>query len=75
LGKLKEAVERKEWWDSTQQLFHMLFGWLGMAALLSIGAPFWHDALETLFGVKNLLRKRGDIKNVETERGAGQPKT
>lgn len=27
-----------------------------------------------LFGVKALLRKRGDIKNVEIEAGAGNPK-
>ena len=53
----------------------MLLGWLIMAALLSLGAPFWHDALESLFGVKNLLRKRGDIKNVETVAGAGQTQT
>lgn len=49
-------------------------GWLLTAALLSLGAPFWHDALESLFGVKNLLRKKGDIKNVEQGAGQGQPK-
>jgi hypothetical protein len=62
----------------TEKLAHglmMLLGWLIMAALLSPGAPFWHDALESLFGVKNPLRKRGDIKNVETVAGAGQPQT
>lgn len=48
-------------------------GWLLMAALLSLGAPFWHDTLESLFGLKNLLRKKGNIKNVEGEAGAGQP--
>ena len=50
-------------------------GWLLMAALLSLGAPFWHDTLESLFGLKNLLRKKGDIRNVEGEAGAGQPKS
>jgi len=53
----------------------MLIGWLIMAALLSLGAPFWHDALESLFGVKNLLRKRGEIKSVETVAGGAQPET
>lgn len=43
-----------------------------MVMLLSVGAPFWQDALESLFGVKNLLRKKSDTKNVE-DRG-GQPK-
>jgi len=58
-------------------IFHMLYmlaGWLLMAALLSVGAPFWNDMLQSLFGIKNLLRKQGDIKNVEQEAGAGQPK-
>jgi hypothetical protein len=50
-------------------------GWLITAALLTVGAPFWYDLLDSLFGIKNLLRKRGDIKNVETEAGAGQPRT
>ena len=60
-------------WNFIRQLFYMIFGWLIMASLLSIGAPFWHDTLESLFGIKNLLRKKGDIKNVEKEAGAGQP--
>jgi len=55
-------------------LLWSLPGWLLMAALLSLGAPFWHDTLESLFGLKNLLRKRGDIRNVETAPGAGQPR-
>jgi hypothetical protein len=49
-------------------------GWLLMALLLSVGAPFWQDTLESLFGLKNLLRKRGDIKNVEQQSGAGYTK-
>ena len=44
-----------------------------MALLLSVGAPFWLDALESLFGIKNLLRKRSDTQNVEGQKG-GQPK-
>lgn len=35
-----------------------LFGWAGMALLVSLGAPFWYDLLKTLFGVKNLLQKK-----------------
>jgi hypothetical protein len=44
-----------------------------MALLLSVGAPFWQDALESLFGIKNLLRKQSNTKNVEEEKG-GQPR-
>lgn len=50
-----------------------IIGWLIMAFLLSLGAPFWHDALESLFGVKNLLQKRGESQNVA--QGAGQGNT
>ncbi|MEW6127869.1 MAG: hypothetical protein AB1757_12595 [Acidobacteriota bacterium] len=64
-----------KWGGTVGHSFRMLLGWLIMAALLSLGAPFWHDLLESLFGVKTLLRKRGDIKNVETKSGAGMPQT
>jgi hypothetical protein len=33
--------------------------WVGMVAsvlLVSLGAPFWHDALEALFGLKNRIK-------------------
>ena len=46
-------------------------GWLVMAFLLSFGAPFWHDALESLFGLKNFLRQKTDTRKVEQESGAG----
>jgi len=42
--------------------------------LLSAGAPFWQDALESLFGIKNLLRQKTDTQNIEQQSGAGQPK-
>lgn len=57
LGDLKEAI----------------FGWAIMVMLLSAGAPFWQDLLESLFGIKNLLREKSSTKNVEEEKG-GQPK-
>jgi hypothetical protein len=52
----------------------LVAGWAIMVMLLSIGAPFWQDALESLFGVKNLLRKRTDTKNTEQQSGEGQTK-
>lgn len=63
-----------EWWTDRKQDFATLVGWGVMVLLLSVGAPFWQDTLESLFGVKNLLRKRSDTKNVEKESGAGQPR-
>jgi hypothetical protein len=36
----------------------VIFGWLGMILLVSLGAPFWYDLLKALFGVKNLLQKK-----------------
>jgi hypothetical protein len=59
---------------NTKHDLKVLLGWLVMALLLSVGAPFWQDFLESLFGVKNVLRKRSDTKNVEQESGAGQPR-
>jgi len=64
--------------DGWEKVWHVLMtflGWLVMTALLSLGAPFWHDALETLFGVKNLVRKRGEIKSVESTISDGQGRT
>jgi hypothetical protein len=49
------------------------FGWFIMIMLLSAGAPFWQDTLESLFGLKNLLRQKSDTKNVEEDKG-GNPK-
>jgi hypothetical protein len=51
----------------------VLLGWGIMVLLLSVGAPFWEDALESLFGVKNLLRKRSDTSNVEDRGGQQKP--
>ncbi|MGE0882933.1 MAG: hypothetical protein AB7P14_05275 [Blastocatellales bacterium] len=38
--------------------FETITGWLVMTMLLSVGAPFWQDTLESLFGLKNYLRKQ-----------------
>ncbi|HEX7315211.1 MAG TPA: hypothetical protein VF297_14890 [Pyrinomonadaceae bacterium] len=54
-------------------VFETIVGWIIMVILLSAGAPFWQDVLESLFGLKNLLRQKSDTKNVEDEKG-GQPK-
>ena len=62
-------------WEDTNRFWYLMklvAGWAIMVMLLSVGAPFWQDTLESLFGVKNLLRKRTDTKNVEDV--GGQPK-
>ena len=33
-------------------------GWLGMALLVSLGAPFWYDFLKSLMGLKDKLRQK-----------------
>ncbi len=38
--------------------FETIIGWIVMTMLLSVGAPFWQDTLESLFGLKNFLRKQ-----------------
>ncbi len=65
---------RGEWWESLKGDFVTLIGWTIMVMLLSVGAPFWQDALESLFGIKNLLRQRSATQNIEIQSGAGQTK-
>ena len=63
-----------EWWASRRGDVVTLVGWAIMVMLLSVGAPFWQDALESLFGIKNLLRQKSGTQNIETQSGTGQPK-
>ena len=55
-----------------RDVFETLVGWIIMVMLLSAGAPFWQDTLESLFGLKNLLREKSGTKNVEGEKGGQQ---
>jgi hypothetical protein len=57
---------RGEW---LRQPVYSLFGWLIMTLLLSVGAPFWQDMLESLFSLKNVLRQKSGAKNVEGQIG------
>src|SRR5207302_8455403 len=75
-----EGWKSWQFWPSTgfwpqrlHDLWHIL-GWIAMALLLSVGAPFWEDTLESLFGIKNMLRGGSETKNVEQASGAGQPR-
>ncbi|HZF40772.1 MAG TPA: hypothetical protein VE715_18265, partial [Blastocatellia bacterium] len=45
-------------WPTAQKTVETVAGWLIMTMLLSVGAPFWEDTLESLFGLKNFLRKK-----------------
>jgi hypothetical protein len=63
-----------QWWQSRKSDVTTLVGWAIMVMLLSAGAPFWQDALESLFGIKNLLRQKSGTQNIEQQSGAGQPK-
>ena len=56
------------WWGRRGEDVKTLAGWLIMTFLLSIGAPFWQDALESLFGVKNLIRSKAKTQSAN---GAG----
>jgi hypothetical protein len=66
------GVSSEDWVHYRLRDLKTLVGWAITAMLLSVGAPFWQDTLESLFGVKNFLRKRSDTKNVEDK--GGQPK-
>ena len=43
---------------SAHKIIETVAGWLITTMLLSVGAPFWQDALGSLFGLKNYLRKK-----------------
>jgi hypothetical protein len=45
-------------WPTAQKAVETVAGWLITTMLLSVGAPFWQDALGSLFGLKNFLRKK-----------------
>lgn len=68
-----EPLNPAEWWRTKNgwQMLKSILGWIIMAFLLSLGAPFWHDALESLFGLKNLLRSKTETRNVEQRSGEG----
>jgi hypothetical protein len=68
--QISDAFHGKFRWRDLNETF---FGWALMVALLSAGAPFWEDTLESLFGIKNLIRQKSGTKNIEEEKG-GQPK-
>ena len=68
------AQDGTQWWQSRKENGSTLVGWAIMVMLLSVGAPFWQDALESLFGIKNLLRQKSGTQNVEQQSGAGQPR-
>ncbi len=69
-----QAQNGEEWWQDRKQNVVTLVGWAIMVMLLSVGAPFWQDVLESLFGIKNLLRQKSGTQNIESKSGAGQPK-
>jgi hypothetical protein len=68
--QISNAFHGKYRWRDLSETF---FGWALMVALLSAGAPFWEDTLESLFGIKNLIRQKSGTKNIEEDKG-GQPK-
>jgi hypothetical protein len=55
----QRPIGAKAWWGNRVHDFFHILGWAIMALLLSVGAPFWEDMLESLFGVKNLIRSGG----------------
>lgn len=76
-GDIYNFVKARGYWETHSDdrfvyMLKLLAGWAIMVMLLSVGAPFWQDALESLFGLKNLIRKKTDTRNVEDT--GGQPK-
>ncbi|MGO9274006.1 MAG: hypothetical protein ACLQOO_27850 [Terriglobia bacterium] len=51
------------WWWRVHHDLRVLVGWMLMAFVLSVGAPFWEDALESLLGIKNVLRNKSQSQS------------
>lgn len=68
------SMSGKEWLQRRRQDVSTLLGWGIMTMLLSVGAPFWQDTLESLFGLKGLIRQKSGTENVAKKSGEGQPK-
>jgi hypothetical protein len=56
-GAALAKLESRSVWEN---VFIIPLGWLAMALLVSLGAPFWYDVLKSLMGVKNLLKNKTD---------------
>jgi chemotaxis protein histidine kinase CheA len=80
LHQVSDFISGHGYWEGrpfSERFAHgarVLIGWSIMALLLSVGAPFWQDTLESLFGLKGLIRKKSQTQNVEEGAGTGQPK-
>ena len=74
-SQVKNWIHDAGSWAWFRHTAEIAAGWMLMTLLLSVGAPFWEDALESLFGLKSLLRTGSETKNIERKSGAGQPKT
>jgi hypothetical protein len=76
-GFAVSPLERENWGDDPRkrEWWGAFFGCLVMGSLISLGAPFWQDTLESIFALKNLLRGKGEIKKVEQKPGEGNATT
>lgn len=54
------AVEQLKARSTLENVFIIPLGWLAMALLVSLGAPFWYDFLKSLMGLKNLLKGKNE---------------
>jgi hypothetical protein len=75
LQQVHKWATGKPTWNGFFHTVEILLGWILMTLLLSVGAPFWEDTLESLFGLKNIINASSETKNVEKKSGTGQPKT
>jgi hypothetical protein len=75
LPQVHKWATGKPTWNGFFHTVEILLGWILMTLLLSVGAPFWEDTLESLFGLKNIINASSETKNVEKKSGTGQPKT
>ena len=69
LGLIRLPHSLNDWaasWTTGNSLVK-LFGLLMSAILLSLGAPFWYNALKTLIGLRSIVAGKDDVQRKERQ--------
>lgn len=69
LGLIRLPHSLSDWvssWTAGNSLVK-LFGLLMSAILLSLGAPFWYNALKTLIGLRSIVAGKDDVQRKERQ--------
>ncbi len=69
----EESFQIIRWKRSTGFDLLQGLGWLCMALLVGLGAPFWYDFLKTIMGIKNSLRTKPEKVAADNQNEGNRP--